>query len=409
MNAQTLLWAWLAASIIPCLRIVTEAVTLPACQVIAPQQNVLGQVRTAELSVPLPPFGLQYAAQKDIAFVALDMEVFAGNSSLGVLNTSTFPPTLIEQVTLPAAQVRSGEALGLTLTKDSRYVLVAGGEGAFIVDSKKAIKGDNSSIVGILSGTSGNQSTGNGSIEVILSHDQKYAFVSQEYGANPGKTTGNIDVFELHKPAANGTVASTHVGHLDLGYAVVGTALSPDGHLLYAASETTTANDTTPGVLSVIDVKTLKTNPSEAQRFNVTAGCGPVRIIVSKNGKTVWVTARESNHLLAFNATKLAANMSDALIASVQVGTSPIGLTFVQNERLILTADSNRFNYTNATTGISVVDVQAVLNGSSQSALGRVSTGFFSREFAVSRDGQTVLVSEYGSNRIQAIDVSTLP
>lgn len=133
-----------------------------------------------------------------------------------------------------------------------------------------------------------------------------------------------------------------------------------------------------------------------------------MRIAVSSDGTTVWVTARESNHLLAFDAAKLISNPNEAPLASAQVGTSPIGLVFAQNERLILTADSNRFNYTNTTTGLSVVDVGAALNGK-EAVLGRIPTGMFPRQFAFSPDNSTILVSDYLSKEIQAVDVSTLP
>ena len=124
--------------------------------------------------------------------------------------------------------------------------------------------------------------------------------------------------------------------------------------------------------------------------------------------KIFWVAARGSNHLLAFEATKLVSEPSKALLASAQVGTSPVGLTFVQNETRILLADSNRFNYTNATSGLSVVSVQAALAGK-EAVLDRVTTGLFSREFALSPDCRVILVAEYASTDIQAVDVATLP
>ena len=73
----------------------------------------------------------------------------------------------------------------------------------------------------------------------------------------------------------------------------------------------------------------------------------------------------------------------------------------------ILTADSNRFNYTNATTGLSVVDVHAALRGE-QAVVGRIPTGQFPRELAISPNSRTILVSDYGSEEIQALDVTTI-
>ncbi|MCJ1356695.1 MAG: hypothetical protein MMC33_006690 [Icmadophila ericetorum] len=398
MNQNLLIGWWLAIAII--FLAAVRAVSLPGCQIVAPQQKTLNEVRTARFGVPNLPFGLVYAFQKDIAFVSLD-------STLGVLNTSTFAPSLIHQIPLPAAYVNLGGALGLALTKNGQYILVSIGPGLLVVNVARAVAGSPDAVVGALNGTTGNQMPGNGAIEVTVSLDDKYAFVSQEYGSIPDVTPGNIDVFKLDKPTSNGSVSGIARGYLSLGYAVVGTALSPDGSILYAASEQISISSP-QGSLSVIDVKTLQVNPAEALLSNVPSGCGPVRIIVSSDGKIVWVTARESNHLLAFDAAKLMLDPGEALLASVQVGTSPVGLTFVRSESRILTADSNRFSYPNATTGLSVVDVHAALSGK-PAVLGRIPTGLFPREFAVSPDGSVILVADYDSEEIQAVDVATLP
>ena len=384
-----------------------EAVSLPGCQTVAPPEKNLTNVRTAEISVPARPFGVVYARQKDIAFVAL-------NTSLGVLNTSAFIPSLIHEIPLPAPYLRNTGSTGIALTHDGRHVLVTASSAALIVlDAAKAATGSPDAVVGVLNGTAAARAT---AIEVSTSRDDRYAFVSQEGGSPQTGGRGTIEVFKLERPTANGTVSGTYVGYLVLGDLVVGTALSSDGRTLYATSEMASAN-TTQGTLSVIDVEKLKTDPSKALISIVTAGCSPVRVIVSRDDQTVWVTARESNALLAFSASKLVStNHSAALLASVQVGTSPVGLRFAgPNDRRILTADSNRFAgsdplslYSNATTGLSVVDVDAALRGE-KATLGQIPTGLFPREMAVSPDGKTVLVSDYGSSMIQAIDVSTLP
>ena len=381
-----------------------EAVLVPGCQTVAPPEKNLTSVRTAEITVAAPPFGVVYAQQNDMAFVAL-------GTSLGVLNTSAFIPSLIHEIPLPAPYVSSG-GTGITLTHNGRHVLVTAFSTALIVvDVVKAATGSPDAVVGVLNGPA---AAGHSAIEVTITGDDKYAFVSQEDGSRQTGGRGTIEVFELQRPAANGTVSGTYVGYLILDDLVVGTALSSDGCILYATSETA-PNSTTQGTLSVIDIEKLETDPSKALISKVTAGCGPVRVIVSRDDRVVWVTARESNALLAFDASKLISDPSAALLASVQVGTSPVGLRFAgANERRILTANSNRFAssdpslYGNATTGLSVVDVDAALRGE-QANLGQIPTGLFPRELALSPDGKTILVSDNGSLMIQVIDVSTLP
>jgi DNA-binding beta-propeller fold protein YncE len=373
------------------------AVSVPGCQAIAPQQKNLSDVHTALISVPTAPFGLVYSRNDDIAFVAL-------NNTLGVLNTTTFTPTLLHQIKFPAAYTVLDGAGGITLTHDGRHVIVSVGSGALVFDVVKAVAGSSAAVVGALNGTAGT-----GAIEAIVTSDDKYVFVSQEYGTAQTKLRGGVEVFTLDKPTTNGSVSGSYVGFLPLGDAVVGTAFSPNGSILYATSEISELPlvNETQGSLSLIDVEKLKTNPTDALISNTTiAGCSPVRVAVS--AKEVWVTARESNRLLAFDAAKLLSSPENALIASVQVGTSPVGLIFAKNGSRILTADSNRFLYTNTTSGISVVDVQAALQGK-QALLGRIPTGKFPRELAISPDKRTILVSDYYSAQVQAVDVDSIP
>jgi len=52
----------------------------------------------------------------------------------------------------------------------------------------------------------------------------------------------------------------------------------------------------------------------------VAAGCQPVRVAVSPDGRTVWVTALQSDALLGFSAAGLLGDPSRALQAVVRVG-----------------------------------------------------------------------------------------
>ena len=83
-------------------------------------------------------------------------------------------------------------------------------------------------------------------------------------------------------------------------------------------------------------------------------------------------------------------------------------MTFARNETRIFKADSNRFDYTIATSGLSVVDVEAAFAGK-QAVLGRVNTGLFPQEFFISPDSSVLLVADYASKVIQAVKVAILP
>ncbi|XXG95659.1 hypothetical protein Hte_001928 [Hypoxylon texense] len=373
----------------------------PGCQTTAPQQHTI-EVHTARMNMTDPPFGIVYA-RSDIAFVCAGFKV-------DMLNTASFRPTLAREIMLPesltgpAASETDGAASGLAVSHDKRYVYASIGPGAAIIDVEKAIAGDANPVVGVLLGA-----TGVSAIEVTVSPDDEYAFVMQEYGTNATRHRGTVEVFQIHR-SRNGSVYGTNKGYAALGYAVVGTELSRDGRRMYATSEVTgasTSPNETQGTLSVLDVAALKTDPAGALLRTVDAGCSPVRVALSPDGRHVWVTARLSNKLLAFDAAKLdSGHPEGALEASVQVGTSPVGVAVVNNGRHIITADSDRFGYANATTGLTVVDVEAALGGAQ--VFPRIPTGLFPREFAVSPDGRTLLVSQYDSQAIQAVDLGQL-
>ncbi len=105
------------------------------------------------------------------------------------------------------------------------------------------------------------------------------------------------------------------------------------------------------------------------------------------------------SHLLFFTLTTCA-----TIVAIVRVGTSPVGLVFVNGGQHIIIADSNRFGYKNTTTGLTVVDFEAVLKG--EQGFPRIPTGSFPREFEFSPDGKTLLFSDYASYMVQAVNMS---
>jgi hypothetical protein len=112
--------------------------------------------------------------------------------------------------------------------------------------------------------------------------------------------------------------------------------------------------------------------------------------------------------ILAFDAKKLESTSFDALVASAQVGTSPVGPIFVDSGRHIVTTYSNRFDYKNISTGLTVIDVAPHSMASRVAGFPRIPTGLFPREFALSPDGKTLLVPNYGSKPVQALNVAQL-
>jgi DNA-binding beta-propeller fold protein YncE len=320
---------------------------------------------------------------------------------------------LVRKIGLPPTTTGGtfGLAAGETLTADGRYLLVADGSGAAVISVARAEADEPDPAAGVLSAPASASRSGpvGGAIEVTTSRDDRFAFVSLEYD-------DRIAVFNLRAALTDRFRSSSFVGTITLGQAVVGTAVSPDGRWLYATSELAAGAHPTPvgqsgpsayGTLSVIDLQRAETEPARAVVTTVQAGCGPVRVAVSPDGSVVLVTARESDELLAFSAARLLNDSKHALLATVRVGEAPVGLAVVANGRYIVVADSNRFQLRGATSALTIVDTHAMLTGQ-PSVVGTVPAGKFPRELAVSPTGKTLLVTNFASGQLEAIDLTSL-
>jgi DNA-binding beta-propeller fold protein YncE len=337
---------------------------------------------------PGSPFGVAVAPDGRWAFASL-------GSTLGVFRlTGRGLPVLVRQIAMPSQQ-----ALGVAISPNGRYVLVAdGGSGATVVSAVAAESGAPAAVLGELSE---GPRIGGDSIEVAVSPDGRYAFVSIE-------GDGYIAVYNLRAALADGFRPAAYVGAILTGLAPVGLAFSPDGRWLYSTSEENNVITPASGLLMVMNVAEAEVNPSGSVVATVAAGCQPVRVAASADGRVVWVTARGSNALLAFSALKLRTDPAQALLADVQVGEAPVGLALVRGGSTIVVADSNQYNALAHGTNLAVIDVAAALAGRPALA-GYLPAGQFPRDLALEPGARTLLVANYYSGQLEAVTVSGLP
>jgi len=359
---------------------VPAGTTPPGCSTAIASAPSLPNVRTAVLSVSGNPFGVAATADGNWAFVAV-------NSSVAVLSTTGFKPTLVR--TIPV----QGTPEGVALTPDGSYLLVASGSGAIVINVALAESGTANPVVGTLS------SQGTGAIEVAFSPDSNFAFVTLE-------DSDEAAVYNLAKALSHGFGQSDFVGDIPLNVAPVGMAVSPDGNWLYATSEQTTGSQ--QGTLTVINLPLAETDPAGSVVTSVDAGCGAVRVITSADGSDVWVTARESDALLLFSASALQNNPANALVTWILVGEAPVDMALADQGTRLLVANSNRFNVQGEEADIGVVNVAAAAAGQPVE-VGTIMSGLFPRQFALEANGKTLLVSNYASDQVEAVDVTGLP
>ena len=371
------------------------------------------------------PFGVAVTPDGRYGFVAV-----AGGSVIDVLRmakTASGLPVLVRSI--PVA----GEPLGETITPDGKYLLAADGNGAVVISVARAESGAASVVLGTLAAPGG---SGNGqgalsasAIEVATSRDGRYAFVTLEYDQRAA-------VFNLAGALSRGFGSADYVGSIPLGQAAVGLAVSPDGRWLYATSEGPVpaqhpvgirtspggsgqalsvaqaaragiVPNEPPGTLTLIDLRRAETDPAHSVVATVDAGCQPVRVTTAANGTQVWVTARASDDVLCFAAARLITDPSHALVAAVRVGEAPVGLTAVRDGTLIVVADSNRFSAQGAHADLTVINVADALDGRPV-LVGDIPAGLFPRDMTAAPNG-TVLVSNFNSSQVEAVDTATIP
>jgi DNA-binding beta-propeller fold protein YncE len=331
------------------------------------------------------PSGVAVASGGQWGFVSL-------GSAVGVLRLSAGRPAdLAYWINLPE------ETAGVALTPDGRYLLLAGGSGAVVVSVPAAEQGRSQAVLGELAARGQSASAS----QVAVSPDSRYAFVSLEYG-------DEIAVFDLTAAVADGFSGDDgYVGAVPTQVGPVGLAVSPDGQWLYSTSEAQHPG-TLAGSLAVISVPRAESDPAIASVVaTVPAGCEPVRVISSADGSVVWVTARASDALLAFSASRLHTYPGHALLADVRVGEAPVGLALA-GHGLMVVADSNRFGATGKSASLAVLDVRAALTGR-RALVGYLPAGQFPRDMAASPDGSTVLVANYDSGQIETVNGAALP
>jgi DNA-binding beta-propeller fold protein YncE len=362
----------------------------PVCSPALESQRPLTKVKTAMVSVTGNPFGVASSADGKSSFVS------TLSDGVAVIADRRDKSRVVQEVALPGEML-----LGEALTHDGRYLVVADGGGAAILSVGRAERGAPHAVLGRLSASGPSTDVAlQSAVEVAISPDDAFVFVSLE-------SANEIAVFNLRRAVESRFRRSALVGTIPLGLAAVGMAISPDGNWLYATSEGA-RTDTRHGTISVINVQRAETRPRHSVVASVAAGCDPVRVAVSPDGNVVWVTARESNSLLAFSASRLRTDPQHAQLASLRVGTAPVGLALLRDGARIVVADSNRFGAPGQSAKLTVIDTRAALAHKS-AVIGAIPAGTFPRELSVDVRQKRLLVTNFGSNQLEVVDLTTIP
>jgi DNA-binding beta-propeller fold protein YncE len=356
----------------------------PGCTSSTPTLKPLPDVNLHTVPIGGKPFAVVESADRKYIFATT-------GAGLAVLqnNGPGSTPTYIRVIDIKGAQK------GMVLTPDGKYLLAAGGDDAIVISVQQAEQGAANPVTGVLDSPSGS-----GAAQVAASPDGKFVFLTLQ-------NTTHMAVFNLARALSGGFNSGDFVGFVPLGVQPVGIGISPDGKWLYATSfEKAPGPMPAPGTLSVFSVPGAETSPATAVKAVVDAGCSPARVITDKS--TVWVTARDSNALLAFSAARLLTDPKHALLAKVGVGMSPIGLTFADGGKRIVVADTNLNSKPPVNGDLAVVDTAQAL-AQKPALLGIVPANGEPRQVTVADNGASLLMANMVSGDVQALQLSDLP
>jgi len=358
------------------------------CSTSAAAGRRLAAPRPVTVPVPGNPTAVVGTADGRWAFASVST---GRGGEVAVLALGGSMPRLVRTVDLPGL----ADAFGLAMTHDGRLLVVAGYTATAVLSVRALEDGGRDPVVGVLA------DTGSGQFEVAVSGDDRYVFVTDE-------TSGGLSVFNLAAALRRGFSApEVAVGIVPLATGAVGVAIAPGGGRLYV----TTYGAYGPyGQLWVVGTARAESGAGGAVLADVAAGCQPVRVAVSPDGSTVWVTALQSDALLAFSAARLSDDPSRALEAVVPVGSEPVGLLLVDDGRLALVGNSNRGlvpgTASDAPQTVSVVSTAAAL-AQRPAVVGAVPAGLFPRDLTFDQATGQVLLGNFKSGTVEEFPVPT--
>jgi YVTN family beta-propeller protein len=301
----------------------------------------------------------------------------------------------------------------MVMTHDGKLLVVANEGFVTFIDTAAAIAAK-PAIVGSIQDLEGDSEDNDpASVYTNVSSDDRYVFVSDEANLT-------ITVIDLAKARRTGFSRSAIVGTIPVANAPIALNFSRDNRYLFTTSEVGrkaykwpvvckpegspagTAPDRPAGAIITVDLTKAETTPDSSVVSKIPSDCSPVRMALSPDGATAWVTNRASNTVTAFDTAKLTAGDASARIATIRVGSNPVGIGVTSDGRYVLAGNTNRFG-TGGTNGgtISVIDT------TTRDVVGTLPAGLFPREFSRG-NGTALFLANYRSNTITVFDSSRL-
>jgi DNA-binding beta-propeller fold protein YncE len=358
----------------------------------------------AEFSLPLHPLMVAELRHSCALLITLSDGLEPAKGAIAVLKPVQGKLAIASVVNVPT------EPVGMVLTADESVLAVAGTSRVYFVDVGELLARGTSAIIGVAQ-----YDKGAGTVSLALSLDERFLFTSDE-------EAGTVTLINFAAARASRFTTAPVLGRIAVDWAPTVLKMTADGKHVLLPVEAVRRQYKPPilcagqpggevvnpvGAILSIEVAAASALPAGFVPARSYAGCSPVRMELSKDGRTAFVTNREDNFLRVMDVSKIFRGDPDAVIGKVLVGPAPIGVAVVDHDRLAIVSNSNRWAKQQTPQTVAVVDI-AGDHKRKPVVLGKIPVGIFPRDLAVSRDGRTVIVSNFGSNSLTLLEVSKL-
>lgn len=374
-----------------------------------------------EINLPGPPFGVVVSRDQQWIFVSLANGGNGPGAGITVLRNKDGRIEIARTIPMKSSPA------GMVLTSNDDMLIVAANDSVVFFDTRRLETGESSPAFQWVS-----DGPNAGSIYVNVSADDKTLFVSDEVlqtitviDLERIRSLGRDSTANWHRVNTKYGAFSAIIGRIPVGIAPIALTFSKDQRWLFTTSEISPpawkwprllepegrqpGREKVPeGAVIVIDAAKAKIHPKDSVRARIPAGGSPVRLALSPDGSRLFVTARNSNALLAFDTAELINDPDRARPMKIPVGSSPVPVVVVENGKLALVGNSNRFS-PDATKKATLTVLDTSRIGTERNpVLGQIPCGAFPREFHVTEDGQTLYLTNFRSRTLQVIAISRL-
>lgn len=310
-----------------------------------------------------------------------------------------------------------GKPHKMSLSQDEKLLVLPASKQIHFFDTAALVAGKSNALSGSIVSQEENDPA---SFYSSISPDSRFLFISDELA-------NRIRVFDLKKLQAEGFATGKPIAILPVGIKPIAVTLSRNGRYLFTTSHSADPKMNWPkicipagkpkerapeGVVHVFNIDSLATAAEKAilPVATVPAGCSPVRLSLSPDGATAWVSARDDDALLAFETDKLVSDPGRARLVKVNAGKSPTSVGISENGRTLWVVNSRRRELANggpdarAPSWLTVLNVPQKITRKGLQVRGKVDVGIFPREAFFLSDGQTLLVTNAFSHSLQVID-----